>query len=334
MLWQRGGLHPPSPSDSSTGPGSRAATLPLPAGAVQAFDAHGSIRIIALGYTADGSSLVTVGRDGTIKLWSAASGAPVAKQLVREASSGGVVGAAVSPDHRTLAVIAGQGLPLLFTLPDLQPRPPLPSGGNRGALRSVGFARDGRLAVGDATGFRVWGPDGGLLTASPRVTAGPWLAFAPDGRTVALGGETVRLCDPANGQERSALGWEEGWLTGLAYAPGGSVLAGSGSTGVVVLWEADGQVRGKLRHPGAVSAVTFYPDGRRLVAATESTALHVWSILDGQELGTRPVFAPPRGAAPWFGDARAIAFRPDGREFAVACGGAVAVFPADVLPGD
>ena len=58
-------------------------------------------------------------------------------------------------------------------------------------------------------------------------------------------------------------------------------------------------------------------------------------LADGKLLGTRVVFFPPSGAVvPWFGGARAVAFRPDGREFAVACGAAVAVFPAGALPPD
>src|SRR5262245_1529767 len=102
-LWQRGGLHPHPAGDPATGLAPAAAALPLPAGAVQAFDAHGSVRIVALGYTADGSRLVTVGRDGTVLLWASPGGTLLARQTVREASSGGVVGAAVSPDGRALA---------------------------------------------------------------------------------------------------------------------------------------------------------------------------------------------------------------------------------------
>jgi hypothetical protein len=52
-------------------------------------------------------------------------------------------------------------------------------------------------------------------------------------------------------------------------------------------------------------------------------------------LGVRVVFSPARGpGAFWYGGARAIAFRTDGREFAVACGGAVAIFPLTALPAE
>jgi WD40 repeat protein len=312
---------------------SRGGRFPQPPGATRAFDAHGAVRVIALGYTADAAALVTVGRDGAVKLWGLKSGDLLAKHLIRNAATGGAGGAAFAPDGQTLAVAVTQGTPRLLGLPSLEERPTLP-GGERGGVRCVGFARSGRLAACDAIGFRVW-EDGRLLLTSLRVPAGPLLAFAPDGNTLALGGDAIRVYDAQTGREQAAYRRGGGLLTGLAYAPDGSLLAGAGGDGVVTLWGTAGQEQGRLQHPSAVHAIAFTPDGRRLVAGTDTAALHTWAVAGGRSLGVRTVFQTPTGTTvPWFGGARAIAFRPDGQEFAVACGGAVAIYPIDVLPAE
>jgi hypothetical protein len=320
--------------DTATPPPPRP-EFPQPPDAVRAFDAHGAVRVIALGYTADGAALVTVGRDGVIRLWGPKPGPPLAELAVREPSPDGVVGAAVAPDGRAVAVATSEGPPKVYDLPGLKERPPLPADPGRGGTRAVAFAADGRLAAADEVGFRVWESAGQLRFASPKVEAGRSLAFAPDGRTLALGGDKVRLCDPETGQVRHTLRWDTGFLTGLAFSPDGTVLAASSSTGLVTLWDvATGRERSRLRLARALSSVAFAPDGRRVVAGgTEGAALHFGALADNRSLGMRVVFLPPGGTpTPWLGGARAIAFRPDGQEFAVACGGAVAIYPAGVLP--
>jgi WD40 repeat protein len=294
------------------------------------------VRVIALGYTADGTMLVTVGRNGFVRLWGPNGGPVEADLAVPEPSPDGIVTATIAPDGRTLAVATSEGLPRLFDLPSLRARPPLADDPNRGRIRSVSFAADGRIAAGDDLGFRVWDADGQLHLTSANVPSGPFLAFAPDGRTLALGGEAVRLYDAATGRERLVLRWENGYLTGLAFSPDGAALAASSSTGIVTLWDAvTGHEKGKMRHPAAVNSVAFLPDGRRLVAGTETAVLQTWTVADRRSLGVRVVFSPARGpGAFWYGGARAIAFRTDGREFAVACGGAVAIFPLTALPAE
>jgi hypothetical protein len=339
----RAELRPHSTTATSSGADSLSATpppavavpgFPQPSGAVRAFNASGSVRVITLGYAADGSTLVTVGRNGVVRLWNATSERPLAELTIPEPSPDGIIGAAVAPDGRTLAVATSEGPPRLYELPSLRERPPSPAEPGPGHPRGVAFAAAGHLAASDVVGIRVWEPDGRLRYAAPTATSGPFLAVSPDGRTVAVGGDVIRLYDLDTGVARPVLRWESGYLTGLVFSPDGALLAASSSTGTVSVWESTtGRGQGKLRQSAAIHSLAFTPDGRRLVAGTEAAALHTWVVAAGRSLGTNVIFQPPNGgAAPWYGGTRAIVFRPDGMEFAVACGGAVAVFPAAALP--
>jgi hypothetical protein len=315
-------------------PTASAHLFPQPPGATRAFNASGSVRVIALGYAADGSTLVTVGRNGMVRLWGATGERPLAELTVPEPSPDGIIGAVVAPDGHTLAVATSEGPPRLYELPSMHERLPLPTEPGRSRLRGIAFAAAGQLVASDDAGLRIWEPDGRLRYTAPKSSSGSFLALSPDGSTVAVGSDVIRLYDLDSGVERPALRWESGYLTGLVFSPDGTLLAASSSTGTVSVWEtATSRGQGKLRQSAAIHSLTFTPDGHRLVAGTEAAALHTWAVATGRSLGTTVAFQPPNGgAAPWYGGTRAIRFRPDGAEFAVACGGAVAVFPATALP--
>jgi RNA polymerase sigma factor (sigma-70 family) len=232
--------------------------------------------------------------------------------------------------------------------------------------KQVAWSPDGKrvagLAVVVATssyGVAVWDTTTGkkLSATEGSFDEGPRaVAFAPDGKTLALGHEThVRYLTADGGTEVARFG-VVGPVTALAYSPDGKRLAvgvwaevwtgfwanpqmEGRRTEVRVLDVATGATTHRLDgfEGGAakthlpVTALAFGPDGRRVIAGTGSPDLvpfpstlpkagevKVWRL----DAADPP--KPPAGALKWrelrkldeAGPVTAVAFAPDGKSFA------------------
>jgi RNA polymerase sigma factor (sigma-70 family) len=155
------------------------------------------------------------------------------------------------------------------------------------------------------------------------------LAFTPDGRTLAagIGDRTIRLYDPATGQERlprlgrehavplpaavpdelKGFGAERGSdptkaraASCLAFSPDGSMLAsglqGLGYSGGVYeyppisLWDvaAGREVRRFGGHKWHNTSLAFSPDGRTLASSGYDAEARIWDVTTGREVDHRP----------------------------------------------
>lgn len=150
----------------------------------------------------------------------------------------------------------------------------------------------------------------------------PAVAFAPDGRTVAVARFDVRadtlatvvtLCDAEDGRTRKLFevrGIDE-WC-GLRFSPDGQTLA-VGSNGIVWIVDArSGETVSELNSEfiSGIHSVAFSADGRKLVAAA-SPEIVVW------DLETTRVVADFRGSGR---NTYSAAFSPDGKLLATASG--------------
>jgi WD40 repeat protein len=208
---------------------------------------------------------------------------------------------------------------------------PLPEGASArfGSVRwrhlkqvaNVAFSPKGDLLV--STGYddkvRVWEASSGKLLRAyaydSRWRAG--LAFSPDGKTVAIGipsAGAIRFLDITNGTERRTSSGHEGGIYGLAFAPGGLVLASGGPDKIVRLWDtATGkEIRRLIGHREAVYAVAFSSAGDLLASGSPDGEIRLWHAGTGKAIRSVKVCTPKTWANQMHG-VSTLALSPNGK---------------------
>lgn len=163
--------------------------------------------------------------------------------------------AAVSPDGKTLAVVAGgtgenEGALTLYDLPEGKERVTL---GHVKPLRCVAFSRDGKhLATGDFN-------------------------------------QTAQLRDPKTGEVRVELKGHTASVNALAFTPDSARLVTAGLDKTLKVWQvSDGKNVGTLQgHTDWVLHVSISPDGKTMLSTSKDMTARVWDV--GQKFTTRHV---------------------------------------------
>jgi WD40 repeat protein len=137
------------------------------------------------------------------------------------------------------------------------------------------------------------------------------LAWSPDGKILAVSaGEHIYLYPTGSFEGRKDI-TAKGSCPGMAFSPGGELLACGGRDGVVHVWEtATGAERFAIAaHKKAINAVAFSPEGNLLASAGNDGMARLWEVSssakNGEMIGGS--FAIP-----------ALAFSLDGASLAIA----------------
>jgi RNA polymerase sigma factor (sigma-70 family) len=214
----------------------------------------------AFAFAPDGKTLVTAaltrtagggkpsGRGtGSLHVWEAATGKQLRVFQLPEVIPESL---AYSPDERTVAL----GETSAIRLWDMESgREFLALKGHEHSVETLAFAPDGRVLLSgslDQTA-RLWEVASGreILTFRRHTRAVGAVAFAPDGRRIATAGgvkhypiesrepHTIRLWDPASGQEILRLRGHDADVTALAFSPDGQRLAAGLRNTTTLIWD-------------------------------------------------------------------------------------------------
>jgi WD40 repeat protein/DNA-binding SARP family transcriptional activator len=319
------------PMAAALSPDGRMVALGAEDGTVQLLDlTTGQFRGVAgrheshiggVAFSADGTMLASGGGDRRVIVRDVASG------RVRETFQGGegrFAGLRFSPDGRMLYAAATRSVIAW----DLE------GAGRLGRPFSVSGPPDLAMAVspdgsiiatpdgpaGDRVALREFhAPRKARPSLAPGIGRIGAIAFAPDGKTLALGGDRAGgapvLVDVATGAVTRPMtgGHDSGFVT-LAFDREGKRILTAGNDARAIVWDArTGAQLLELRHPEVNDTVAAWsPDGAMVATAGGGGTVVLWRVADGAPV--RTVAADPEWVA-------AVAFSPDGTLLATAGSG-------------
>lgn len=222
------------------------------------FARYHSNLISTVAYSPNGQYIITTSWDGTAKLWDTQSGV-----LIRTFNAiNGVSSAAFSPDSKTV-LIADAGI-----------SPFLPSS-------------NGHYSVD------LWDVSSGQLLKNFEAAVGFKVAYAPNGKTILIGGQQVaRLLDVQSGKILFNLDSEIedkfSVISVAAYSLDSKLIL-FGGYGFVQLWDAQSGRRFQTLFQGQATATTsaaFAPDGKTAVTASWDGKVKVWDVQSGRLIHT------------------------------------------------
>jgi WD40 repeat protein len=249
---------------------------------------------------------------------------------VRTGHEGRIAGLRFSPEGRTL-YSAGSSSVIVWDLEGSgrlgQPFSfaPAPARGSDSTPTALAVSPDGSvLATADGEGSDrvalrdIRAPKQIQRYLAPGIGRIAAVAFSPDGKNLAVGGERSApvLVDVASGRVTTKMaGGHDGGIRAVRFDPKGLRLVTAGGDRRAIVWDAQSGGRlFELRQPGDDdfndTSAAWSPDGSLLATAGGAGKVVLWRVSDRQQMATLP--ADPLWAT-------SVAFSPDGS--LIAAGG-------------
>ncbi len=289
---------------------------------LQYLEGHqGAVRDVAI--TSDGRLLISVGTDGSLRVWDRATG-----QLLRTVTAHNkpILHFATSPDGAAAALATADGHVKLLDLPRPYPLAELPLsaaanflaatkdrqqiivsdgsdvlrqfdlakkqqvrefGGAAGGVMAIGVQGQQLLASSGDGMLRGWNLASGQPSGSILLPSPSQLAAHSSAAKIALAGQdgALRLANWPP-EMPLVLATHGDQVTGVAMASSGKFVL-SGSLDQQVLLFAEGMPAKALAGAGGrVTSVTLRADGLLAAAALETGAVKFWKVDDGSDAGT------------------------------------------------
>lgn len=294
---------------------------------MQILEGHEGV-VHALGFSPDGETLVSAGKDGSLRAWKAGG-----ECEVLDAPGTGVLAFAFSADGRWLARAGGDGSLCVRDFAERDIKISRSAVGTATALEflpgdgaiAFGIGGESGYSVQSYAGVRSWDWVNNQIHSLPAGHAGSavvTLAVHRGKRLLATVGqnrlltvwETVKS-EPARFGLKSAC-------RAVAFSPDGKTLAATADWKVALFDVERRQERQVLAgHKGVVSALAYTPDGRQLITGSWDKTIKSWDAASGRE----------SASFEWgVGRVYAVAVAPDGlRAAAAGDAGTIVVWDVD-----
>jgi WD40 repeat protein/serine/threonine protein kinase len=246
---------------------------------------HGDT-VYAAAFSSDASRIITAGADGTVRIWSAATGAQIRALRYQGAGGGRWRYAAIAISSSFVA--AADALGRVTHVWDVEAGTQIAELANDGpGMYLVAFSADGRwLASSGRNEVRVFDTSSWRQTvaiAGPRISS---LGFDPTGPRLAIGARdgTASIWELPSGARVRALRDPGGaQVDVVAFSRDGALVAAASRDGTVQVWGAEsGGLRAQFKsHRDKIYAVEFSAKGDVVLSAGADGAVVVSNVKTG-----------------------------------------------------
>jgi WD40 repeat protein len=269
--------------------------------------------LVSASFSRDGTKVITAAFDGTVRIWDAASGAPLMDAL---SVSYALVSASFSPDADRFVTVSLDETQV-WKSSDVTP---IGSKMQVAAWASVVFSPDGtKLLASSGASAQVYDASGTPLAPPVRGADFMRTAFTPDSSSIVLvfPDRTVRFIDASMGQpigvDLRIDSIAEQIVTAplIAFSPDGTQLVVAAGSVAQMIDLRDRLCVGEPIRDDSVAAkdltwVGFSPDRQWLVTGSQGGTVKLWDAASGEYVDTIARLESPVGS---------VAFSPDGTRF-------------------
>ena len=243
----------------------------------------------SVAYSPDGKDIVSSNWDGTIKLWSIATGECI---KTFEGYTDAVTSVAFSPDGKHIVSGSYDKTIKLWSIATGECIKTFE--GHTWVVTSVAFSPDGKDIVSgswDKT-IKLWDVATGecIKTFEGHTWVVNSVAFSPDGKDIvssSLDG-TIKLWSIATGECIKTFEGHTDTVYSVAFSPDGKDIVSGSLDATIKLWSiATGECEKTFEgHTGSVCSVAFSPNGKDIVSGSDDKTIKLCSIATGECIKT------------------------------------------------